>query len=405
MRYQFGLGVYLCFLCLVPGSPSYYRFFVDTVGCILTLISLYFLHGFFTSRPIQQRNILNSQALLLVYVQLVFTVRMYIVSVMTTFLQGVMITLLGTCPGTMNIVLGGRHYFVCLIVATCLMGVTQFIMLASPATFQRIRHDAGFWISAVTVVFWGLMDLMLNIVKCMVEQGHFVPFKHLNWLSLELGLNRYNYTESGPTIWNSTESLEESAAVKEQCQFYPVPQTFIFLTLVFKMVNIIIVILSDIKKGKKPYESFSLKTIKNKCASKTSQLELQGLQEANQSVTPEANQIALPELMEQETVAQEDSAVTPALRVSTVRPASTEDGVEEEPQVTEQHGSETNIVITVTDGNSRKSAPQLGILGTYPKGRFGSSINDGLKKILYKSGTVTLMVFIVGVAVNLSILS
>ena len=248
--------IYLCFLSLVPPSPSYYRFTVDTTGFTFTLASLYYLHCFLKSRPIQERNILNSQSLLLVYVQLVFTVRAYLMSVAAVFLKDQMKTLLDTWPGTMNFIFDGRQYMTGLTAATCLIGLSQLMLISSLTTFQRIGRRSSFLMSTVAVVLCAMLDLGLNLVKCMAEQGHFVPFKHLNWLTLELGLYNYNYTtplEDHQGEWNFTEPVDSinSENTEEKCIYFPVSQALILLTILTKLINIIVYILKNINKMKK----------------------------------------------------------------------------------------------------------------------------------------------------------
>lgn len=55
-KLQIFIIAYFLFISLVPGSPSYYRLLVDTVGTQLSLLSLGFLELYLNSRPLPQQS-------------------------------------------------------------------------------------------------------------------------------------------------------------------------------------------------------------------------------------------------------------------------------------------------------------------------------------------------------------
>ena len=236
-KLQIFLITYFLFISLVPGSPSYYRLLVDTVGTQLSLLSLGFLELYLNSRPLNQQNILNSQLHLIVYVQLAFTIREWMASVAGSMFRNITMIMLNSCPGVLMTLLDPRHYGIGLVTAYCTLTVSKLILIISPVTFQNISSSQGFWFSLLAVLLVPLVERILNLIKCgelttEVED----PFFHAMMIRDELGMTNFVF---GGATGNVTASEEDSEIYVEETKFCAYFPTFVFVVIVMVTLEII----------------------------------------------------------------------------------------------------------------------------------------------------------------------
>ena len=248
-KIQIFIITYFLFLSLVPGSPSYYRLMVDTVGCILSLLSLISLELYLRSRPINQINILHSHQHLIFYLQLVFAVRFWIISAAGSLFHDLTSRLIESYPRVIVTLFATRVYTMSLGTAYCTMSISKIILLLSPAVFQNLSHRKGFWVSAGTVMTITLMDMILNVIKCGGgTRDEHDPLEHTKTFMYELGMANDTFGEAVSKI-SLSENSGENNDVEDKCRaYFPTTKIIVIATFLLEIVKLILAILIDIRK-------------------------------------------------------------------------------------------------------------------------------------------------------------
>ena len=239
-KLQIFIIAYFLFISLVPGSPSYYRLLVNTVGTLLSLLSLGFLELYLNSRPLDQKNILNSQLNLIVYFQIAFAIREWMGSIAGSMLRNITIMMLNVCPGVLMALLDPRHYSLGLVTAYCTMSVSKILLIIAPVTFQNLNSSKGFWSSLLAALLVPSVERILNLIKC----GDFTmkvedPFYHALMIRDELGLTNFVFE-------NVTASKEET----KSCAYFPTLVFVIIVIVTLEMIRLTILIIMETRKKK-----------------------------------------------------------------------------------------------------------------------------------------------------------
>ena len=240
--------IYFLFTILVPDNPSFYRLFVDTVCCTLSLLSLVLHEMFLRSRPLNQKTILNSQQHLIVYCQAVFTARYWITSAADSLFQEVGISIQNSYPGVFIALLSIRPYAIGLVTAYCSMSVSKLILLISPEIFLNLSARKVFWISLLLALLVPSFDAILNNHKC----GGFSkklenPFESTISVKNEQGQITYKF--AGPT-GNTTVVKQDPGESAEDvsCVLFPTSVLVIVIIIMLEVIKLILVVLMEVKK-------------------------------------------------------------------------------------------------------------------------------------------------------------
>ena len=263
-KHQIFIITYFLFISLVPDSPSYYRLLllVDSVGTLLSLLSLGFLELFLNSRPLNQKNVLNSQLHLIVYFQLAYTIRAWIASAAGSIFHTITTMMLNSYPQVFLALLMPRHYSIALIVAYCSHSISKLILVISPATFQNIRASTGFWFSLLAALLVPLLNMVLYQIKCGNEAD--ILFENTKIFREELGLT--NLVLGGAEI-NVTTAKKGGWELKDKvqsCAGFPTLMVIIISTITLEIIKcILVMIIERIKINNKIHNSSLLPTGQN----------------------------------------------------------------------------------------------------------------------------------------------
>ena len=248
-KLQAFIFVYLLFITAVPDNPSNYRLLVDTVGCMLSLLSLLFLELYLNSRPLNQKNILNSLQHLVLYCQVVYSARFWIVSAAGSMFRNLTLSFLEAYPRLFVALLLPRPYTISLETAYLAVSVSKLILVISPAMFQNLSSRKWFWISTILTLVCPMLDMIVNKLKC----KHYIgatdnKFEHTMIFRQELGI--LNSTSGGekrnatnPTLQSVGLSGEESL-----CYLFPTPGLLCFLILVLEFIRPMSAIIKESRK-------------------------------------------------------------------------------------------------------------------------------------------------------------
>ena len=248
-KLQIFIIAYFLFISLVPVSPSYYRLLVDTVGTPLSLLFLGFLELYLNSRPLNQKNILNSQLHLIVYFQVAFIIWEWMVSLAGSMFRNITLMMLHSCPVVLMALLDPRHYSIGLVTAYCTLSVSKLIMVISPATFQNISSSTGFWYSLLAALLVPLLERLLNLVKC----GEFTtevedPFYHVMMIREELGLRNFVFGNASRNVSASKEDSSENEKETKFCAYFPTLVFVVILIVTLEIIKLIIIMIKETTK-------------------------------------------------------------------------------------------------------------------------------------------------------------
>ena len=389
---------YFLFISLVPGSPSYYRFLVDTVGTLVSLLSLGFLELYLNSRPLNQKNILNSQLHLVVYFQIAFTTREWMASLAGSMFHKTTMLMLNSYPGVLMALLDPRHYSIGLVVTYCTMSVSNLIMVISPVTFHKISSSKGFWSSLLVALLVPLVERILNLIQC----GDFTtevtdPFYHALMIRDELGMTNFVFGKfsGNATVFHGDSSTYEKETKK--CAYFPTLVFVIFVKVTLDMIKLIIFVIKETRKlSTEINKSNSLRNLQNNVNN-----ENHGITNSLHHPQPERATLEVvlnPGDLQRDNVnsAQGDEIIA-AFTVQTN--ASTEDGTsivdltlptsDMKSAAFENPAVSTSRSATASEINAA-SAKEEEIRDTSLSG----AIKNTLKLILFRSGTFSLIGFI-----------
>ena len=126
------------------------------VGYIESIVSLFFTELFLHSRPVNQKNILNSQLHLIVYFQILYTSRIWIVAIAGSMFLSKTFMVFKLYPGVVSALLYTKQYVLSLFTAFFTMSISKLIPVLSPARFQNLSARGEFcYISAPRSHFHG----------------------------------------------------------------------------------------------------------------------------------------------------------------------------------------------------------------------------------------------------------
>ena len=428
-RLQVFIIFYFLFITLVPDSPSYYRFMVDTVGCLLSLMSLVFLEMYLNSRPVNQKNILHSQHRLILYLHGLFTVRCWIVSAAGSLFHDITVIILQCYPTVFISLLVLGPYTILGAIAYCCMTVSKLILVISPATFQNLSAKRGFWISLTLALLIPLLDMILIEIKCgLFTSKTSDPFEYKIIFKYELGMlnktfgealeNLTAFTKDNEALENMTISSIDGGSPKEQdilCSFLPVTGFVCFLTSLLELIKFALVIGFEVRKIPRENRTCILPLLPTLSQCKKSSVEpaLQTIEEAAPNPAdlyqetenncsrviyvlpvPETNEngdTIDPTLTSIEGIVPTQEATTSSVEIRTVAPVETvpDDeetaGTQEEPNFTtnEETAASENPGSTVQNPNN-------------PKYRTVSeTIKNTLRLFIFRTGSLSLIGFFV----------
>ena len=242
-KFQIFIITYFLFISLVPGSPSYYRLLVDTIGSVLSLISLIFLELYLKSRPLNQKNILNSQLHLIVYFHIAFTTRSWIASIAGSIFRNMTTLMLDSYPGVFMALLLPRHYSIALVTAYCTFAASKLLLIISPVTFQNISSFKGFRFSFLAALLIPSLDRVFNQIKCgycTTKEDH--PFYNTMIIREELGMPNYVFKGTVVNATTTEEEGRECEAKVKPCAFFPTLMVVVILMITLEMIKFMLII-------------------------------------------------------------------------------------------------------------------------------------------------------------------
>ena len=250
MKLMIIIIMYFLFIALVPESPSYYRFLVDTVGSILSLLSLIFLQLYLKSRPLNQKTIFNSQLQLVVYLHMVCTVRGFIGSTATSLFHKKIVMLFDSDPLMFINLFLLRPHVIALMTAYCSTSISKLMLLISTVTFQNLSAKKGFWITLVAVFGITVLDIILIELKCGYnnKETH-DQFDYRLILQFELGMMNKTFKRAEENINSTIEDGHGKLHKADKvCTFFPIMQIVCCLTIILEITKLTIVVLLEVRK-------------------------------------------------------------------------------------------------------------------------------------------------------------
>ena len=242
--------VYFFFTAFVPDSPSIYNFLVVTVGAMISVTSLVFLELYLNSRPLNQRNLLNGNLHIIVYTHIICTARYWLVSAATSLFHYQLIEAVLSHPLTFINLMVLRPHIIILLTSYCTMSVSKLILVISPAIFQNISAQKGFWVSMFVVIFLSVLDLILIEIKCGYnEKDLHDQFEYKAVLRFELGMNNNTVEQVLKSINSSTEdSKYQYREEYKGCRFFPFIQILCFAIIGLELIRLFVVVILEVRK-------------------------------------------------------------------------------------------------------------------------------------------------------------
>jgi len=135
----FCMIAYFCLIVLVPSMPSYYTFFINTIGFTLTILASLLLLLFLNSRPLAQKNLLHRVLVLSIIVTLLGTTWHFLMSFVACFFNSQLSQLVNAHPKLSFSLLSTRWYI--------LQGMTAWGGLSAGRLHHKSSHIS--WVESL----------------------------------------------------------------------------------------------------------------------------------------------------------------------------------------------------------------------------------------------------------------
>ena len=229
------------------GMPHPYTFAVDTIGWLLSMTTSFLLQKFLESRPLAEKNVLNRQLLILVFVQYMYTSRAYIISFLAISIQPHVLQFMDDYPVLSSFVLGPRQWSALLYTIYCCLSFSRLLLVTFPTIFVNLNSNRWFYLTGLLTLSVSATLTGINAVMCDFGESY-KPIEHWAMAPYEIGFGEA-YTASNFT--NNPNTSSTATETHHDCPAFPLLFLIICLIIIFEVVRAIVFITKHIRSRKK----------------------------------------------------------------------------------------------------------------------------------------------------------
>ena len=138
------LLLYGVLVSTVPGYPSIYSFFIDTIASITVILASHFFRGYFNSLPASKHNIISNCLGMLSYIAEYECCRSYFLSIFFNFFPDMAVSLLSDYPWVVSTFAGYRPNTLILVWIVFFLVSSRFLLFAYPGQHISLLIEKSF---------------------------------------------------------------------------------------------------------------------------------------------------------------------------------------------------------------------------------------------------------------------
>lgn len=144
MNRSWFLLLYGVLVLTVPGYPSGYSFFIDTIASITGVLASHFFRGYFNSLPTSKHNIISYCLGMLSYIAEYECCRSYFLSIFFNFFPDMAVSLLSDYPWVISTFAGYRPVTLILLWIVLFLVSSRLLLFAYPGKNIPLSKEKSF---------------------------------------------------------------------------------------------------------------------------------------------------------------------------------------------------------------------------------------------------------------------